>query len=103
MATLEDSKADAPISIPLAGKTTFADHLVIATGTSTRHLSSMANHLVRSMDNHNFPIYHQEGSEGSEWVCLDAGDVVIHLFTPAARMLYNLEKLWSSTFPTPTT
>lgn len=99
MATLEDTKADHPISIPLAGKTTFADHLVVATGTSTRHVASMATNLTKALADKKFAIYHHEGAEGAEWVCLDCGDVVVHLFTPAARMLYNLEKLWASTFP----
>lgn len=100
LSALEDAKAQNPVSIPLEGKTTFADYLVVATGTSTRHISSMVTNLTKALSAHKHPIYHAEGTDGTEWVCLDAGDVVIHLFTPAARTLYNLEKLWASTFPT---
>lgn len=93
--TLEDHKAQDIVLIPLAGRASFADYLIIATGTSSRHISSMADKLDEQLRGNGHPIIGMEGQKEGEWVVVDAGDVVIHLFQAAQRQLYNLEKLWS--------
>lgn len=97
---LEDYKAQQLTVIPLAGQASFADYLVIATGTSTRHVTSMGAALRDKIGKQHF--LGLEGMQDGEWVCADLGAIVIHLFVPEKRVLYNLEKLWSYAFPEPT-
>ncbi|TKW60756.1 MAG: ribosome silencing factor [Blastochloris viridis] len=97
-AALEDMKAENLLVIPLAGQASFADFLVIASGTSTRHVSSMGRALEDKLGK---AILSIEGMTEGEWVCADLGDIVVHLFVPEKRVLYNLEKLWSHVFDTP--
>lgn len=92
---LEDYKAQDIVIIPLKGRATFADALVIASGTSSRHVSSMADAIDGALREHHHAPLGMEGQEAAEWVCVDAGDIVVHLFQPDARQHYNLEKLWS--------
>lgn len=95
-AALEDLKAHNVVLIPLAGKASFADWLVVATGTSGRHLSSLADAAETALARADAAILGREGDAAdADWVCLDAADVVVHLFLPEARLLYNLEKLWA--------
>ncbi len=94
-AALEDMKAEGLLVIPLAGQASFADYLVIASGTSTRHVSSMGRALEDKLGK---AILSIEGMAEGEWVCADLGDIVVHLFVPEKRVLYNLEKLWSHVF-----
>lgn len=91
--TLKDHKAVDVVSIPLKGKTDIADYMVIASGTSKRHLTSMAEHLREKIKTKGIrtPL---EGEQQGEWLLLDAYDVIVHLFVPETRALYDLEKLW---------
>jgi ribosome-associated protein len=98
-AILEDYKAQDIVVIPLAGQASFADYLVIASGTSTRHVSSMGQALQSKLGKKEF--LGLEGLSDGEWVCADMGNIVIHIFIPEKRVLYNLEKLWSYAFPEP--
>ena len=93
--TLEDDKAQDVAFIDLAGKSNIADLLVIASGTSQRHIGVMANHLQAKLKDHGFKKVSVEGLPHCDWVLIDAGDVVVHLFRPEARKFYGLEKLWS--------
>jgi len=95
IAVLEDYKALDVVVIPLAGKTSIADFMVVATGTSTRHVASMGQALDKALRSDMVGI---EGLRDGEWVCADMGDVVAHVFTAEKRALYNLEKLWSHVF-----
>lgn len=95
-AILDDAKAHDVTVIPLAGQASFADYLVIATGTSTRHVSSMGRALQEKVGKQH--IFGLEGLEDGEWVCADLGGIVVHIFVPEKRALYNLEKLWSHVF-----
>lgn len=97
---LDDLKAQDISIIPLAGKASFADYLVVATGTSGRHVASLADTVAKAMAKKGLSAPAIEGKHGGEWVCIDATDVVVHIFQPAARQLYQLEKLWS--FPSTT-
>ncbi len=95
--SLEDDKALDPVVVDLAGKTTIADHMVVATGTSQRHIASMAEKLLDRLKAEGMPNNGAEGLEegGSGWVLIDAGDVIVHLFRAETRAFYDIEKLWS--------
>lgn len=92
---LDDLKAQDIVVIDLAGKATFADYMVIASGTSSRHAASLADNAAHALKQNGFRVFGTEGQQAGEWVCLDAGDIVVHVFQPEFRKLYNLEKLWS--------
>jgi len=94
--SLEDDKAQAISVIDLAGKSTLADYMVIASGTSARHLSAMSDHLVERLKAGGATKAVVDGKDQGDWVLIDAGDVIVHLFRPEVREFYNLEKLWSA-------
>lgn len=98
-ASLADDKAIDPITIDLAGKTSIADAMVVASGNSTRHLSSMAEHLIERLKAAGYGGLGAEGRGHSDWVLIDAGDVIVHLFRPELRSFYDLEKLWGAALP----
>jgi ribosome-associated protein len=95
LSSLEDDKAEDVTTIPLAGKSSVADYLVIASGRSSRQVATMAQHLREKLKatGRNAPAV--EGLERGDWVLVDAGDIVVHLFRPEVRSFYNLEKMWS--------
>lgn len=92
--TLNDRKAEDIVSIPLKDKADFADAMVIASGTSSRHVAALAAHLAEALKASGQKI-HIEGLDACEWVLVDAGDVIVHLFKPETRAYYRLEKMWS--------
>ncbi|MAH84995.1 MAG: ribosome silencing factor [Rhodospirillaceae bacterium TMED8] len=92
---LEDDKAEQTVVIELAGKTEIADHLIIASGTSHRHVGAMADHLYRKLKGLGVKNISVEGNDQCDWVLIDGGDIIIHLFRPEVRQFYNLEKIWS--------
>lgn len=93
--TLEDDKAEQTVVIELAGKTQIADYLIIASGTSHRHVGAMADHLHRKIKSMGIKNISVEGNDQCDWVLIDGGDIIIHLFRPEVRQFYNLEKIWS--------
>lgn len=93
--SLEDDQAVETISIPLAGKTAIADHMVIASGRSTRQVASMAQKLQQKMKTEFGVLARVEGLQTADWVLIDAGDVIVHLFRPEVRSFYNLERMWA--------
>jgi ribosome-associated protein len=95
-ASLEDDKAEDIVAIDLAGRASFADRMVVATGLADRQISAMATHLNEKLVEAGFKKVLMEGANGTDWVLIDAGDIIIHLFKPEARTLYALEKMWSS-------
>jgi ribosome-associated protein len=97
--TLEDDKADAVVVIPLANKSTIADHMVIASGRSTRHVASMAEHILERLKKAGLKGVAAEGRTQCDWVLIDGGDVIVHLFRPEVRAFYNLEKMWQADLP----
>jgi ribosome-associated protein len=94
MQSLDDDQAVEAISIPLAGKSSIADHMVIASGRSTRQVASMAQKLQEKIKALTGRPVRVEGMAAADWVLLDAGDVIIHLFRPEVRSFYNLERMW---------
>lgn len=92
---LDEDQAQETISIPLAGKSSIADHMVIASGRSTRHVSAIAEKLAQRIKQEAGRQVRVEGLPNADWVLLDAGDVIVHLFRPEVRSFYNLERMWS--------
>jgi ribosome-associated protein len=95
MSQLDDDQAQEIVSIPLAGKSSIADHMVIASGRSTRQVAAMAQKLAERIKQAGLGPVRLEGLPAADWVLIDAGDVVIHLFRPEVRSFYNLERMWS--------
>jgi ribosome-associated protein len=93
--SLDDDQAVETVSIPLAGKSTIADYMVIASGKSTRQVASMAQKLTQRIKQDFDRVPRIEGLQTADWVLIDAGDVIIHLFRPEVRSFYNLERMWA--------
>lgn len=99
LGSLDDDKAEDVVTIDLRNKSAMADYLVIASGRSTRQVGSMADHLMRKVKTDGFGSAASEGMPQNDWVLVDAGDVIVHLFRPEVRAFYNIEKMWSVTLP----
>ena len=93
--SLDDDQAQELVSIPLEGKSSIADHMVIASGRSTRQVAAMAQKLAERIKQGGFGHARIEGLPAADWVLIDAGDVVVHLFRPEVRSFYNLERMWA--------
>ena len=94
-AAVEEIKAKDVVEIDVRGKTSVADHLVIASGTSTRHVKSIADEVVKFAKNLGAMPLGVEGEREAEWVLVDLGDVIVHVMLPRVREFYALERLWS--------
>ncbi|MDF2781939.1 MAG: rsfS [Geminicoccaceae bacterium] len=97
--SLTDDKAIEPVTVDLTGKTSIADAMVVATGSSQRHLATMAQHLLERLKAAGLRGLSSEGTGQSDWILIDAGDVVVHLFKDELRRFYDLEKLWGAALP----
>ena len=95
-ASLDMDKAAAIIAIPLRGKSSMADFMVIASGTSSRQVAAMAEHLEFRLKSSGVEILGLEGVRQADWVLIDANDVIIHLFRPEVREFYGLERMWTN-------
>ena len=95
LAKLDDDKAQDVVFIDLKGKSAVADGLVVASGRSHRHVGAMADHLLRALKDAGHGRCRVEGLPGCDWVLIDTGDVIVHLFRPEVRAFYNIEKIWS--------
>lgn len=96
---LDGAKAEDTISIDLNGKTSIADHMVVTSGRSHRHVGSIADHVVKALKEAGASRVTVEGQSICDWVLIDAGDVIVHVFRPEVREFYNLEKMWSADRP----
>ena len=92
--SLDDSKAEDIVSINIQGKSAMADYMVIASGRSHRHVSAVADHLLRALKDAGYGTARVEGLSAADWVLIDAGDVIVHVFRPEVRDFYALEKIW---------
>lgn len=101
LASLEDDKAEDIVTLDLAGKASFCDRMVIATGLADRQITAMAEHLTERLAKAGFKRVLVEGAHGADWVLLDAGDIIVHLFKPDARAAYALEKMWGADLDEP--
>ncbi len=97
MQSLDDDQAQETVSIPLSGKSSIADHMVIASGRSSRQVASMAQKLAERIKQQTGRSARIEGLPTADWVLIDAGDVIVHLFRPEVRSFYNLERMWGFT------
>jgi ribosome silencing factor RsfS/YbeB/iojap len=96
VSSLEDDKAENVLTLDLAGKASFCDRMVIATGLADRQIAAMAEHLAEKLHAAGLKRVQVEGAGGTDWVLIDAGDIVVHLFKPEARAMYALEKMWGA-------
>ena len=92
---LDDAKAEDVVVVGLAGKSTLGDYMVIATGRSNRQVAAMADQIVKRLKEVGIKGVRPEGLRQRDWVLIDAGDVIVHLFRPEVRAFYNIEKIWS--------
>ncbi len=95
LSQLDDDQAQDVVAIPLAGKSSIADFMVIGSGRSTRQVASMAQKLAERVKKDGYGPAQIEGLPAADWVLIDAGDVVVHLFRPEVRSFYNLERMWA--------
>lgn len=96
---LEDMKAEETVEIDLAGKTSLADTMIITSGRSHRHVGSIAEKLIEALKAAGIGSIKVEGLPTCDWVLIDAGDLIVHIFRPEVRGFYNLEKMWGATRP----
>jgi len=89
-------KAEDSVVIELTGKSSIGDYMVVTSGRSQRHVSAVADHLIKDIESAGSPRVRVEGMRQGDWVLIDAGDVIVHVFRPEVRAFYNLEKMWSS-------
>ena len=98
--TLEEFKAHEIVNIELTGKSSIADHMLIASGTSSRQVTAMAENLISRLKQNGIKSINVEGINFGDWVLIDGGDIIIHLFRPEVRAFYGLEKMWGIEFET---
>ena len=94
--SLDDDKAENILTIPLQGKSAMADYMVVASGTSSRQVAAMAEHIEFKLKQNKIAILGLEGLRQADWVLIDANDVVVHLFRPEVREFYGLERMWAN-------
>lgn len=97
--SLEDAKAEDIVSIDLTHKSSMGDLMIIASGRSHRHVGAIADQLVKKIKTSGYGKAHVEGLANCDWVLIDTGDVIVHIFRPEVRDFYNLEKMWSADRP----
>lgn len=99
LASIEDMKAENTVEIDLAGKTSLADTMIVTSGRSNRHVGAIADRILQDLKDKGFGNARVEGLPTCDWVLIDAGDVLVHIFRPEVRGFYNLEKMWSADRP----
>ncbi|GIL00490.1 MAG: ribosomal silencing factor RsfS [Alphaproteobacteria bacterium] len=92
--SLYDSKAEEPVSIDIQGKSALGDYMVVASGRSHRHVGAIADNLLRDLKDRGFATPRVEGLPHCDWVVIDTGDVIVHIFRPEVRAFYGIEKMW---------
>jgi ribosome-associated protein len=95
LARIDDMKAEDTVTINLSGKTTIADFMVVTSGRSNRQVGAIADRVLEDLEHAGVPDVRVEGLPHCDWVLIDAGDVIVHVFRPDVRAFYNLEKMWA--------
>jgi ribosome-associated protein len=95
LASLEDSKAENVVSIDIQGKSSLGDYMVVASGRSHRHVAAVADHLLKALKDAGMNA-RVEGLGSADWVLIDAGDIIVHVFRPEVREFYNIEEMWQA-------
>jgi ribosome-associated protein len=103
LAWLDDAKAEHVVTIDIRGKSSIGDYMVIASGRSDRHVGAIAEQLQRKLKEEGHGRARIEGQPQCDWVLVDIGDIIVHVFRPEVREFYNLEKMWSAERPSDTT
>lgn len=96
--SLEDAKAEQTVAIDITGKSTLSDHMVVTSGRSHRHVGAVADQVAKALREHGFGKPRIEGLPHCDWVLVDGGDVIVHIFRPEVREFYNIEKMWAVDF-----
>nr|WP_149759686.1 ribosome silencing factor [Mesorhizobium albiziae] len=96
LASLEDSKAENIVSIDIQGKSSLGDYMVVASGRSHRHVAAVADQLLKTLKDAGYGNARVEGLAAADWVLVDAGDIIVHVFRPEVREFYNIEKMWQA-------
>ncbi len=99
LSTLEEHSAQDTITIDIKGKSSVADMMIVTCGRSNRHVGALANYVLQDLKDKGHKLLGVEGQTGNDWVLVDAGDVILHIFRPEVRAFYNLEKIWSVPLP----
>lgn len=97
---LDEAKADEIVTIDLAGKTSIGDFMIIASGRTDRHVGAIADKIQQQLKDGGYGRARIEGNDTCDWVLIDTGDIIVHLFRPEVRDFYNLERMWSTERPT---
>ena len=92
---LDDMKAEETVTIDLRGKSAFSDYMIVTTGRANRHVGAIAENVTKALKENGIKNIHIEGMPNCDWVLIDSGDVVVHVFRPEVREFYNLERLWT--------
>ncbi|MBB4052498.1 ribosome-associated protein [Devosia subaequoris] len=96
--TLDDAKAEETVSVDIVGKSSLADHMIVTSGRSQRHVGAVADQVITALRENGYGKPRVEGLPHCDWVLLDAGDVILHIFRPEVREFYNIEKMWQADF-----
>lgn len=96
--SLEDAKAEQTVAIDITGKSSLTDHMVVTSGRSNRHVGAVADQVIKALREHGMGKPRVEGLPHCDWVLVDAGDVIVHIFRPEVREFYNIEKMWQVDF-----
>jgi ribosome-associated protein len=99
LASLDDIKAEDTVTIDLSGKTSIGDYMVVTSGRSNRHVGAVADNILKDLAKNHVRGVQAEGMPHCDWVLIDAGDVIVHVFRPEVRAFYNLEKMWTGARP----
>jgi len=95
LSRLDDMKAEETVTIDLRGKSAFSDYMVVTSGRANRHVGAIAENLAKGLKETGIKSVHVEGLPNCDWVLIDSGDVIVHVFRPEVREFYNLERLWA--------
>ena len=96
--SLDDAKAEQTVAIDITGKSSLSDHMVVTSGRSHRHVGAVADQVAKALRDAGFGKPRIEGLPHCDWVLVDAGDVIVHIFRPEVREFYNIEKMWAVDF-----
>ena len=100
LSRLDDMKAEETVTIDLRGKSSITDYMIVTSGRANRHVGAIAENVAKSLKENGIAAPHVEGLTTCDWVLIDSGDVIVHVFRPEVREFYNLEKMWTSDKPT---
>lgn len=96
LTSLDDSKAEEIVSIDIRSKSSIGDYMVVASGRSHRHVAAVTEHLIKALKDAGFGFPRVEGQSSADWVLIDTGDIIVHVFRPEVREFYNIEKMWQT-------